>query len=676
MITIRHATPVLAAWILSTLFIRTARGSQSPNFKLPIAHGDNPKLPPKILDFDGDSSVNKAANGVHLVRLHKRASRAQNAQSGAHSGKNFYVARLAAGHPDAQDLLVTFDTASGQVILPYSGCTSMACLEHRRYKPDGSAVSADINANGDLVVEGTRLADDSVTRDAITIGFSNLDLGDGKVAGHFVEEAVCLKASSPEGSFDVAHESNVSVDSQGRHSLCAKVSMVMATEMSDIPFRALPHDGTIGLGLKGLSIRSRFTFLERLGDTKDVEDPSWRALTGPTPPLTSLGSSQFGLFFSQTFGEVAFGGHDPKRLVTPLTWVPVENAEEGYWQVAIHGIRIGNRTLEACKGGTCRGIVDSCTSTIGVPKALASDVRGSLDLNFGASPGGMGCNGPELHFELQGATLTLRAEDYATSDDGKPCESSISTLDLPEQFAGVFILGEPLLRRYYSVFDWSTEKIGFGVAAKPSEEELLKHTALEEVERTRDLEEEAVLLRSAAEAALAASEAAAAEKELEQEQVFILLMQALAVRVAVIMMVVFAGTHFIPLKSFFAQIDEMLASRGLQAEASMFAPLVPLEECPSGDECVICLGSCEDECNRAAAASSDCCSDAARPRWRRLQCGHQFHEQCIMQWLTKTKHCPYCRRHLRDTSPAGWMARKPASPVASSPFVAHAAPEF
>mmetsp|Transcript_106021 Transcript_106021/g.192915 ORF Transcript_106021/g.192915 Transcript_106021/m.192915 type:complete len:674 (-) Transcript_106021:52-2073(-) len=668
---IYRSAPLIAAWLLTTLFAQIARGSQGPNLKLPLAHTDNPKLPPKILDFDGDSSISNPPSGVHLVRLHKRASREQNAQSG--SGKSFYVARLAAGHPDAQDLLVTFDTASGQVILPFSGCTSMACLEHRRYKPEGSAVSADINADGDLVVQGKRLADDSVTRDAITIGFSSLDLGDGKVAGHFVEEAICLKATSPEGSLVVAQESNVSVDSQGRHSLCAKVSMVMATEMSDVPFRAVPHDAYIGLGLKGLSIRSRFTFLERLGQTKDM-DASWRALAGPAPPLTPLGSTQFGLFFSQSFGEIAFGGHDPKRLASPLTWVPVENVEQGYWQVAIQGIRVGNRTLEACKGGTCRGIIDSCTSTIGVPKALASDLKGSLDLSSGALPG-LDCAGPDLQLELQGATLTLRAEDYATSDGIKPCEPSISTLDLPEQFAGVFILGEPLLRRYYSVFDWGTEKIGFGVAAVPSQEELLKHSAVEEAERTRDLEEEAVLLKTAAEAALAAREAAASEKELEQEQVFILLMQALAVRVAVVMMVVFAGTHFIPVKSFFAHLDELMASRGLLAEASMFAPLVPLEESPAGDECVICLGSCEDECNRAAAAATcQDCSDVKRPRWRRLQCGHHFHEQCIMEWLKKAKHCPYCRRHLRDTSPTGWLAQKPAPPATA--FSASAIPQL
>ena len=32
---------------------------------------------------------------------------------------------------------------------------------------------------------------------------------------------------------------------------------------------------------------------------------------------------------------------------------------------------------------------------------------------------------------------------------------------------------------------------------------------------------------------------------------------------------------------------------------------------------------------------------------RRLSCGHEFHLNCIDQWLAKKKTCPYCRKVFR-----------------------------
>lgn len=71
-----------------------------------------------------------------------------------------------------------------------------------------------------------------------------------------------------------------------------------------------------------------------------------------------------------------------------------------------------------------------------------------------------------------------------------------------------------------------------------------------------------------------------------------------------------------------------------EKQMSTFAAVVPIGEAPPGDECVICLGSCEG------------CGDveAAKPRWRRLNCGHHFHENCVHEWLKKSTQCPICRQ--------------------------------
>lgn len=74
-----------------------------------------------------------------------------------------------------------------------------------------------------------------------------------------------------------------------------------------------------------------------------------------------------------------------------------------------------------------------------------------------------------------------------------------------------------------------------------------------------------------------------------------------------------------------------------EKQVSEVATLVPPGEAPEADECVICMGGCKQS--------------GFEPRWRRLKCGHHYHEQCIFQWLKKVEsgqRCPMCRRHVSD----------------------------
>merc|ERR1719399_603269 len=69
---------------------------------------------------------------------------------------------------------------------------------------------------------------------------------------------------------------------------------------------------------------------------------------------------------------------------------------------------------------------------------------------------------------------------------------------------------------------------------------------------------------------------------------------------------------------------------------------IPASEVPASDDCVICLGSCEE------------CCGSYKPCWRRLQCGHHFHEACIFEWLRKVQRCPVCRRDVNDKNIIPW----------------------
>jgi len=127
----------------------------------------------------------------HLIKLWRVGMR-------GHDGKplalkrSFYVGRMSIGHSPLQELAVTFDTASGQVVLPSTKCKDPTCLQHRRYSAAHSQSMIDINIDGTLVEEGHRVVAPSASRDSIGIGFSSAELGDGKVTGELVYDTICV----------------------------------------------------------------------------------------------------------------------------------------------------------------------------------------------------------------------------------------------------------------------------------------------------------------------------------------------------------------------------------------------------------------------------------------------------------------------------------------------------
>lgn len=48
------------------------------------------------------------------------------------------------------------------------------------------------------------------------------------------------------------------------------------------------------------------------------------------------------------------------------------------------------------------------------------------------------------------------------------------------------------------------------------------------------------------------------------------------------------------------------------------------------DECIICLDDIETE-------------------WRKLECQHQYHKQCIEDWITIRATCPLCLKNINDS---------------------------
>jgi len=381
------------------------------------------------------------------------------------SFKTSYSGLLNIGSP-AQEFRVLFDTGSGHLVVPASECASDSCLVHRRYSLADSTSATAVNGDGTPVYTGDLC-------DQLTVGF-----GTGEVTGEFVKDIVCLGAKE--------EDRNVTQ--------CSDMFLLAAIEMSTHPFLSFGFDGILGLGLKPLSLNRRFNFLD-----------AWSNKTGGLRP------SHFGVFLTEgedgEESEIAFGGHNQQRLLEPVTWSPVANPETGFWQVSIRAVRVNGIIQDFCNSD-CFGIMDTGTSHLGIPspfdveitKTLTQPAHNMLDCRLAEAP--------ILEIELDGFNLTLHAENYmrrlplregvsvgsekgvtmdsesgnsslvSDSDETKflalntskhnvirHCRPKTMPVNMPPPLGPkLFILGEPVLHRYYTVYDPEAMQIGFGLA--------------------------------------------------------------------------------------------------------------------------------------------------------------------------------------------------------------------
>mmetsp|Transcript_122226 Transcript_122226/g.328325 ORF Transcript_122226/g.328325 Transcript_122226/m.328325 type:complete len:520 (-) Transcript_122226:57-1616(-) len=394
----------------------------------------------------------------HLINL-RRESVPIYRRGKVASFKTSYSGILHVGNPP-QDFRVVFDTGSAHLVVPSAGCHSETCLAHRRYDTAASPHGLDINVDGSRVLPGE-------ARDQITVAF-----GTGEISGVFAQDRLCLGAAGPAPGAEVdAH--------------CVDVRIVAATEMSPEPFGSFSFDGILGLSLASLAIAPEFSV--------------FGAMVGGG----RLRHSSFGVFLAEgdeEVSEISFGGYDPEKVRGEPVWAPVFAPEHGHWQVQILALRLGNHTLDFCSDGQCRAVVDTGTSLLVVPEVLADDLADMLEEHLvdppsstGPSAGGVDCRearGLPLHFDLDGFSITLEPGDYTrqalqVEEDGstmpaqvslepsadgaealaRNCWPALMPIDFPEPLGPkLFIWGEPVLRKYYTVYNWREKSVGFGLA--------------------------------------------------------------------------------------------------------------------------------------------------------------------------------------------------------------------
>ncbi|CAE7211701.1 Ctse [Symbiodinium sp. CCMP2592] len=362
--------------------------------------------------------------------------------------KTAYFGQVHVGGPEPQSFTVVFDTGSGHLILPSSSCFSTACAKHRRYNRTASQTAVDIE------YDGTKLSADATERDQVAIAF-----GTGEVQGEFVSEDVCL-------NFNAAMAGGAA-NTDG----CVNLRVVVASKMTEDPFSHFDFDGVLGLGLESLALSPEFSFFGQML----AQNP------GMQP--------RFSVFLAQNEGVdsmISFGGHEEKFASSDIQWAPVAMTELGYWQVELKSVKVGNQVLEECADGSCRAILDTGTSLLGVPRQAVRAMHRMLARPVAediSNQGGIDCRrlpGSKLEFQLSDAVVSLQPEDYSRPSPFNMtipnqdkwrlfCRSLLLPVDMAAPLGPkVFIWGEPMLRRYYTIYDLANKRIGFSLARQPS----------------------------------------------------------------------------------------------------------------------------------------------------------------------------------------------------------------
>lgn len=363
------------------------------------------------------------------------------------SHKTAYFGSIYVGFPKQQRFTVVFDTGSGHLFVPSIACATPTCLRHQRYSRSESSSAIDIDHSGAEVSRGT------TERDQVSISF-----GTGDVLGEFVQDVVCLS------KLGNSNQSTTEPPSD-----CIKVRVITASEMTEEPFYNFAFDGVVGLGLSALAVDPEFSYF------------------GEMAKRNVLPEAQFGFFLSRSDeipSEISFGGHDDRRVAEPLRWAQVMQPELGYWQVPISSVQIGGKPVPICESGKCVGIVDSGTSLLGVPSQSLRDVHWKLARKIPGDPSELDCRqaaGPEVVFNLGGFEISLGPEDYSrptamrvesnTTDQVQVvCRASLLPVNMAADGGNplTWILGEPVLRKYYTAFDWKKQEIGFALAKQPT----------------------------------------------------------------------------------------------------------------------------------------------------------------------------------------------------------------
>jgi len=318
-----------------------------------------------------------------------------------------YYGPISIGSP-SQEFEVIYDTGSSNLWVPSKKC--VFCT-HKKY---------DSSQSSTYVANGTKFA---------------IEYGSGSVLGFLSGDDVGM--------------GNLTIQTQ---------TFAEVTSEPGIAFLFGKFDGICGLAFQSISV------------------------DGVVPPFVSMVNQKlldepiFSVFLSNGDGsdgsELLLGGMDSNKYTGDLYYEPL--ISESYWEIGLADVQMGGQSVTAAR----KGVVDTGTSILAGP---VDDVK-AIAKSVGAEPVVMNPNEytidcslvdqlPILSFVLaSGRSFNLTGPEYVDviSQGGtQMCLFGMTGIDIPSPRGPLWIMGDIFIRKFYTVFDYGQERVGFATAVSP-----------------------------------------------------------------------------------------------------------------------------------------------------------------------------------------------------------------
>lgn len=223
------------------------------------------------------------------------------------------------------------------------------------------------------------------------------------------------------------------------------------SEAADV-FGQAPFDGILGMGLPGLAVDKVTPPFQMLVDQKKVDHNVFS-------------------FYLQSGGKsgsvLVLGGTDDSLHTGDFHYAPLSAGSKlaPYWLIKATDVKVGGASTGACGWGIigCQMVVDTGTSILAGPPKEANELISKIG-NVSADCSNVAAL-PTITFTFNGKDFDLGPDFYvmkAQDDQGKTeCQLGIQGVNagLP-----LWILGDPFLRKYYTVWDAEQRRVGFALA--------------------------------------------------------------------------------------------------------------------------------------------------------------------------------------------------------------------
>jgi len=321
-----------------------------------------------------------------------------------------YYGTVEIGTPPKEFVLL-FDTGSSNLWVPASNCTNCAS-GHSQYDP---TASSSFHPNG--------------------TAFS-IQYGTGSMKGFVVHDMVKLGP--------------VQTD----------VDFACATNEPGRTFQAAKFDGLMGLAFPTISVDGVVPVMQKLYKDGKLDDPVFAFYLNDD---------------DNKKGELTLGGIDKDRMKDgKINWVQVTS--ETYWTVALGGMTVNGKSVTSVPNA----IVDSGTSLIVGPKrevkALA-EMAGATEVAAGQysvacsqtlpdMQVSVGSGDSKFDFTITGEALKIK---ICVAKVICQCLFGVAGMDLPEP---LWILGDVMMREYYTIFHFGEKRVGFAELNKASKQKI------------------------------------------------------------------------------------------------------------------------------------------------------------------------------------------------------------